>query len=92
MISGNTIQINNASTEQDEHLGNIGIVLSVDGATVKSNKISGVSAGLDLDCRLATVSGNTISNSYFGILSVPAGFTGVNTFYNVFERVEVGQC
>jgi hypothetical protein len=92
MISGNTIQINNASTEQDEHLGNIGIVLSVDGATVKSNKISGVSAGLDLGCRLATVSGNTISNSYFGILSVPAGFTGVNTFYNVFERVEVGQC
>jgi hypothetical protein len=80
-ISGNTIQVNESSETQDFFYW--GIAVNVDGATVKSNKISGAHYAIGLYCNAATVSGNTISNADYGIMELPAGFTpGVNTFYN----------
>ncbi|MFZ1160068.1 MAG: hypothetical protein WAO10_19950, partial [Candidatus Sulfotelmatobacter sp.] len=86
-ISGNTIQVNNDRTElYNYNTGDIGVLVNVGGATVKSNKISGVNTGIFFNCYAATVSGNTISNSYFGLFYVPPGFTGANTFYNVLVK------
>ena len=37
------------------------------------------------------VSGNTISNAYYGLANAPAASTGANTFYNVIGKF-VGSC
>jgi hypothetical protein len=59
-----------------------GVVILADQVIVKSNKIGGTRAGIDMECHHATVSGNTINLSVNGLVLVPSGFTGVNTFYN----------
>jgi parallel beta-helix repeat protein len=69
----------------------IGIDLNTGDATVMNNTIMGTDvasfyndlyAGIALNCNAATVSGNFINGAYTGLLQVPAGFTGVNKFYN----------
>jgi hypothetical protein len=79
-ISGNTIQVNESSDVYGFFYW--GIATGVDGATIKSNKISGADFGIELYCHAATVSGNTISSGVYGLIDVPVGFTGANTFYN----------
>lgn len=91
-ISGNTIQINEPGTEYSPSQPDVGIVTGVDGATVKANKISGALFGISVECTAAAVSGNTISNAEYGINGAPAGFTGVNTFYNVSQKIRAGSC
>ncbi len=54
----------------------------MDGAIIKSNKISGAQIGIDMGCHAATVSGNTIMLSLSAFNNVPAGFKGVNSLYN----------
>jgi len=66
-------------------LGGYGIVVNVDGVTVKGNKISGPVYGIDMNCHTGTVSGNTISFTEYGI-SATAGSIGVNTFYNTASK------
>jgi hypothetical protein len=86
-ISGNTILISGNTFEYS--FVSIGVLIKVAGATVKSNKISGPEYGIELSC-LATASGNTISNTGYGISDVPAGSTGVNTFYSVDLKIGGG--
>jgi hypothetical protein len=64
----------------------------VDGATVKSNKISGAEYAIEMGCHNpnAAVSGNTISFAIEGIADVPAGFMGVNSFYNTSSKTGGG--
>lgn len=84
-ISGNTIQV-----VDDVFIAPIfyaGITVNVDGATVKGNKISGTSDGIDVTCHAGTVSGNTISYASNGLLGVPAASLGVNTFYNTVSKI-----
>jgi nitrous oxidase accessory protein NosD len=89
-ISGNTIQEDGYQLLVGT-LYSSGIVLTVDGAKVKSNKISGLQYGIDVGCHAGTVSGNTISNVNYGLANAPAGSTGVNTFYNVMGKF-FGSC
>jgi nitrous oxidase accessory protein NosD len=89
-ISGNTIQINGPGTEYLP-LADAGIFIGGGSATVRSNKISGAGLGINVNCTAATVSGNTISNAGAGIAGAPAGFTGVNTFFNVGQKLEGGR-
>ena len=67
-----------------------GISILADDAVVKSNKIAGVEVGIELNCHTATVSGNTINLSYYGLDGAPTGFAGVNTFYNTDVNVLSG--
>lgn len=83
-ISGNTIQVGNDVNADDASFS--GIATTVDGATIKSNKISGAYNGIELNCLAPTVSGNTISNAIFGLIDVPAGFTSTNTFFNTIAK------
>jgi len=83
-ISGNTIQTNNNYLVFKGPNG-YGIVVNVDGVTVKGNKISGPVYGIDMNCHTGTVSGNTISFTEYGI-SATAGSIGVNTFYNTASK------
>lgn len=81
-ISGNTIQVNDDYMLPEGDGGYSGIAVTVDGATVKGNKTSGPAYAINMNCHAGTVSGNTISFAYNGIANAPAGFLGVNTFYN----------
>ena len=84
-ISGNTIQVNDNFLSRDGG-ETWGIDVTVDGATVKGNKITGPQIGILMNCHAGTVSGNTISFAYDGIANVPAGSLGVNTFYNTASK------
>ena len=88
-ISGNTIQITDDWLYEFDY-ESWGIALAVDGATVKSNRISGAEFGVDMECHAGTVSGNTLSNVTYGISDVPSGFTGVNSFFNTPSKVSGG--
>jgi hypothetical protein len=81
-ISGNSIQTTDAWEEEDFGLDWTGILINVDGPTVKSNKISGANIGIDMGCHDATVSGNTVMLAFAALNHVPAGFKGVNSLYN----------
>ncbi len=89
-ISGNFIQ----STDAWE-VGDIpgrdwtGILINVDGPTVKSNKISGPQIGIDMKCQAdTTVSGNTMNLTWIGLYHVPTGFKGTNSFYNNWVNID----
>lgn len=60
-----------------------GVFILSPGATVKTNAITQTPYGIDFNCKRGTVSGNTINGAGTGLAEVPAGFTGVNNFYNV---------
>jgi hypothetical protein len=90
-ISGNSIQVTDDYLLPKGDGGYSGIAVTVDGATVKGNKISGPAYAINMNCHAGTVSGNTISFAYDGILNVPAGFLGVNTFYNTLYKT-AGSC
>jgi parallel beta-helix repeat protein len=62
------------------------------GATVKSNIITQAPIGIEFSCMASTVSGNTINGATTGLDSIPASFTGVNTFYNVATNTTSGGC
>lgn len=81
-ISGNSIQTTDAWEEEDFELDWTGILINVDGPTVKSNKISGANIGIDMECHTATVSGNTIMLALAALNRVPVGFKGVNSLFN----------
>jgi hypothetical protein len=83
-ISSNTIQVSDNLEDNDASFS--GIATTVEGATIKSNKIWGAYVGIELNCNSATVSGNTISNAFLALSDPPAGFTGANTFYNTIEK------
>jgi hypothetical protein len=86
-ISGNTIQLNDNANSNSTSWG---ILIFLDGATVKSNKISGPAEAIGMLCHNATVSGNTISFAVNGLVGVPAGFTGMNSFYNTLIKTSGG--
>lgn len=80
--------------------GEIGINLNAGGATVSNNTIVGtdfasyysnLAIGIEFNCNAATVSGNVINGAETGLDQVPAGFTGVNRFYNT-EFILGGTC
>jgi hypothetical protein len=93
-VSDNTIQgaewgvyLYDAGTIASNHILNSGgygiyFATGVTDATVKSNTITGGSVGIEFNCTANTVSGNTINGVTTGLGSVPASFTGANTFYN----------
>jgi hypothetical protein len=81
-ISGNSIQTTDAWEPQDFENDWTGILINVDGPTVKSNKISGANIGIDMGCHEATVSGNTIMLAFAALNNVPNGFKGVNSLFN----------
>jgi len=84
-ISGNSIQTTNPWDPGDlVHVEDdwTGIIIDVDGATIKSNKISGAGVGINMGCHAATVSGNTIMLALSAFQNVPKGFTGVNSLFN----------
>ncbi len=83
-ISGNTIQTNNDYLVFKSPTS-YGIVVNVDGTTVKGNKISGPAYGIDMICHTGTVSDNTISFTEYGIVA-SAGSIGMNTFYNTLYK------
>jgi hypothetical protein len=80
IVSGNNIMFPDYGFQLP--MNTYGVVILADQVIVKSNKIGGTRAGIDMECHHATVSGNTINLSVNGLVLVPSGFTGVNTFYN----------
>lgn len=74
--------------------GNAGIYLDAraDGATIKTNTITQAPIGIEFNCHTDTVTGNTINGAPTGLDTVPAAFTGVNTFYNVATVRTNGAC
>jgi parallel beta-helix repeat protein len=62
------------------------------GSTVRGNIITQAAIGIEFGCTTNTVSGNTINGATTGLDSVPASFTGVNTFYNVGTNATSGGC
>jgi len=69
-----------------------GIAILEDQATVKSNKISGVQYGIDMGCHPSTVASNTINLTASALLSVPRGFSGVNSVFNSFVATPASDC
>ena len=65
--------------------GSDGIVLESGSATIKNNLIvqPSTGVGIEFNCYMDTVSGNTINGAATGTDMVPAAFTGVNKFYGV---------
>lgn len=64
-----------------------GIVISGNGASIKSNSIISTSGAIEFDCTTGnTVGANIINDTATGLDRVPSGFSGVNTFYNVDTR------
>jgi hypothetical protein len=93
VVSGNTINgaiygvyVDGAGSVKSNKIvnsGSYGIFLLVPGATVETNIITQAPVGIEFQCNTGTVSGNTINGATTGLDKVPAGFTGVNKFYNV---------
>jgi hypothetical protein len=59
---------------------------------VKTNIITQTTIGIEINCLTDTVSGNTINGAIRGLDYVPAGFTGVNKFYNVATNATTDLC
>jgi hypothetical protein len=89
-VSGNSIMFDDFSGRDPSNT--VGIYILADDAVVKSNKIAGTYVGIELNCHTATVSGNTINLSAYGLDGAPAGFAGVNTFYNTSVNVNSYGC
>jgi hypothetical protein len=88
-VSGNSIVFNG----YDDPLYRAdGIAILEDQVTVKSNKISGVLYGIDMGCHPGTVTGNIINLTSNALLSVPRGFSGVNSFFNSFVASTASDC
>lgn len=102
VISGNTV--NNASYGVEviqpgsvisNHISfssTAAILLEVNGATIKTNTLKQVLVGVEFNCHTAAVSGNSINGASFGLNTVPAAFSGLNTFYNVSTVRTGGGC
>lgn len=69
-----------------------GIAILEDQVTVKSNKISGVQYGINMGCHPGTVASNIINLTTSALLSVPRGFTGVNSVFNSFTATPASDC
>jgi hypothetical protein len=103
-ISGNTVNngaygivIGAPGSITSNHISNVGtggIVLGggAAGTSIKTNIITQAPVGIEFNCFSATVSGNTVNGAATGIDTVPAAFTGVNTFYNVATVRTNGAC
>ena len=68
------------------------IAFQVPGATVKTNSVTQAPVGIEFNCWTGTVSGNIINGTATGIDTVPAAFTGINTFRNVAKVRSAGAC
>lgn len=70
-----------------------GINIGVGGVTVKGNGISyTVGNAIEFNCTTSdTITGNIIIDANVGLDKVPAGFAGLNTFYNVNTK-QTGGC
>lgn len=90
-ISGNTIVGDDFVTDITQETGT-GIGVNQNGATIKSNKISNITDGMNLGCHSAVVTGNTITLATTWILEVPSSFAGANTFRSVGGDVASGGC
>jgi hypothetical protein len=88
-VSGNSIVFNGYD---DPDYRADGIAILEDQVTVKSNKISGVVYGIDMGCHPGTVTGNIINLTANALLSVPRGFSGVNSFFNSASASTVSDC
>jgi hypothetical protein len=100
-ISGNTVNsatygiaVAAPGSITSNHISNVGagIYFAVAAASVKTNIITQAGIGIAFQCLSGTVSGNTINGASNGIYTVPAAFTGVNTFYNVATVRTGGGC
>jgi nitrous oxidase accessory protein NosD len=89
-VSGNTIAGDDLGDGSGITAG-LGIAIGADGATVKSNKITGLQLGINLNCDSATVTGNTIVGATIGLLDAPASFAGSNSFFSTQQNV-AGSC
>lgn len=60
-----------------------GFFVEGDGANIQSNRITLASvAAVEFNCHVVTANGNRINDAAVGFNDVPAGFTGMNTFFN----------
>lgn len=92
-VSGNTlanqtygIQGYGGITATSNKISNISLAGIYDfggGNTYKSNTITKVSVGIEFNCESLTALGNTINDAVTGLDSVPASFSGANSFDNV---------
>jgi copper-binding protein NosD len=94
VVSGNTVNntayagvlVHAVGTVTANHIFNshpCGIYLKASDVSIKSNTITQTTIGIEFGCSTGTVSGNIINGASTGLDSVPAAFTGGNTFYNV---------
>jgi parallel beta-helix repeat protein len=93
-VSGNTMTNsgygllgdNNGVSATSNKISNVtyGIyIVSGTGGTFQSNTITKATVGIEFNCNTATVHGNTINDATTGLDSVPASFSGANSFDNV---------
>lgn len=61
----------------------VGIGNTVASTSIQSNSVSGFVTGIEMGCKAATVTSNTIVDATTGIDGVPAGTTPFNNFVNV---------
>jgi hypothetical protein len=86
---GATVKVNTIAMAPD--VGS-GIQLFSSKATVESNTITTAQNGIDFRCHTGNiVSGNTISEAFNEILSVPSSQTVTNTYHNV-DIIRIGGC
>jgi hypothetical protein len=74
-VTATSNKISNASSAGIYDLGG--------GNTYKVNAITKVNIGIEFNCQSPTVTGNTINDATTGLASVPASFSGANSFDNV---------
>jgi len=72
--------------------GSEGVLLGGSGATINGNTIvSSTTAGVELGCFAASLSGNTINDAPVGVDSVPASVSlGTNNFFNTTTTITGG--
>jgi hypothetical protein len=91
-VSDNNIMFAELSDGTQPFYVSYGIVVASDKVSVESNKISGVSYGMDLGCHVGSVSGNILNRSNVGLVDVASAFTGANTIYNSTKPTSAGVC
>lgn len=100
-VTGNTIiasttgiYLGNGGTASNNQVssGSEGILLGASGATINGNTIvSNTTAGVELGCFTASLSGNTINDAPVGLDSVPASASlGGNNFFNTTTTITGG--
>ncbi len=83
---------NNITSNRVWKSSSYGIGLAASGLTIQSNFIAESSVGIEFFCDTGnTVSHNTINDATTGLDSVPASFSGTNSFDNV-ATVRTGGC